>query len=237
MLKPDGRVIMISGANRGIGLATARVLYDAGFSLSLGARNPDTLHDVIADWDTDRVITGRYEAEDQQTHQDWIDATVGRFGRIDGLVNNAGILESISVEEGTDADLDRMWAINVKAPLSMTRKALPHLRRCGAGRIINVASLAGKVVYDSGIGYSMTKFAAVALSHATRHAGWEDGVRCTALCPGYVATDMTARVESVPQEEMIPPGDLAGIVLTVLSLSNAASVAEIAVNCRDGLTA
>ncbi|GJL87221.1 MAG: agropine synthesis reductase [Minwuia thermotolerans] len=237
MLKPDGRVIMISGANRGIGLATARVLYDAGFSLSLGARNPDTLHDVIADGDTDRVITGRYEAEDQQTHQDWIDATVGRFGRIDGLVNNAGILESISVEEGTDADLDRMWAINVKAPLSMTRKALPHLRRCGAGRIINVASLAGKVVYDSGIGYSMTKFAAVALSHATRHAGWEDGVRCTALCPGYVATDMTARVESVPQEEMIPPGDLAGIVLTILSLSNAASVAEIAVNCRDGLTA
>ena len=237
MLKPDGRVIMISGANRGIGLATARVLYDAGFSLSLGARNPDTLHGVIADWDTERVTTGRYEAEDQQTHQDWIDATVGHFGRIDGLVNNAGILESISVEEGTDADLDRMWAINVKAPLSMTRKALPHLRRSGAGRIINVASLAGKVVYDSGIGYSMTKFAAVALSHATRHAGWADGVRCTALCPGYVATDMTARVESVPQEDMIPPGDLAGIVLTILSLSNAASVAEIAVNCRDGLTA
>lgn len=237
MLKPDGRVIMISGANRGIGLATARVLYDAGFSLSLGARKPETLRDLIADWDSERVTTGRYEAEDQQTHQDWIDATVGRFGRIDGLVNNAGVLESISVEEGTDADLDRMWAINVKAPLSMTRKALPHLRRCGAGRIINVASLAGKVVYDSGIGYSMTKFAAVALSHATRHAGWEDGVRCTALCPGYVATDMTARVESVPQEEMIPPGDLAGIVLTILSLSNAASVAEIAVNCRDGLTA
>lgn len=237
MLKPDGRVIMISGANRGIGLATARVLHDAGFSLSLGARKPETLRDLIAGWDSERVTTGRYEAEDQQTHQDWIDATVGRFGRIDGLVNNAGVLESISVEEGTDADLDRMWAINVKAPLSMTRKALPHLRRCGAGRIINVASLAGKVVYDSGIGYSMTKFAAVALSHATRHAGWEDGVRCTALCPGYVATDMTARVESVPQEEMIPPGDLAEIVLTILSLSNAASVAEIAVNCRDGLTA
>ncbi|MDF1736594.1 MAG: SDR family NAD(P)-dependent oxidoreductase [Minwuia sp.] len=237
MLKPDGRVIMISGANRGIGLATARVLYDAGFSLSLGARNPDAFRDLVADWNPDRVMTGHYEAENQQTHQEWIDATVARFGRIDGLVNNAGILKSVSVEEGSDDDLDLMWAINVKAPLSMTRKALPHLRRSGAGRVINVASLAGKVVYDSGIGYSMTKFAAVALSHATRHAGWDDGVRCTALCPGYVATDMTARVESVPQAEMIPPGDLAQIVLTVLSLSNAASVAEIAVNCRDGLTA
>ena len=89
-----------------------------------------------------------------------------------------------------------------------------------------MASLAGKAVYGAGIGYSMTKFAAVALSHATRHAGWGDGVRCTALCPGYVATDMTAAVESVPLDQMIAPDDLAEVVLTVLSLSNTASIAD-----------
>ena len=233
MLTPDGRVIMISGANRGIGLATARALYDAGYSLSLGARNPGSLADVTSGWAPDRLLTGHYDAEDQATHRQWVADTVARFGRLDGLVNNAGIAENVSVEDDNDDVLDRMWAVNVKAPLSMTRTALPHLRRCGAGRIINVASLAGKMVFDSGIGYSMTKFAAVALSHATRHAGWDDGVRCTALCPGYVATDMTANVESMAYDQMIEPSDIAEVVLTLLALSNKASIAELVINCRN----
>ena len=233
MLTPDGRVIMISGANRGIGLAIARALYDAGYCLSLGARNPTSLADITSGWKPERVLTGLYDAEDHDTHRQWVAATVERFDRLDGLVNNAGIMEDVSVEDEKDDALDRMWAVNVKAPLSMTRIALPHLRRCGAGRIINVASLAGKAVYGSGIGYSMTKFAAVALSHATRHAGWDDGVRCTALCPGYVATDMTANVETVAHDKMIEPSDLAEVVLTLLALSNMASIAELVINCRD----
>lgn len=233
MLAPDGRVIMISGANRGIGLAIARRLYDAGYSLSLGARNPGLLGRITDGWQASRVLTGRYVAEERDTHSQWVAKTIERFGRLDGLVNNAGIWEDITVEDGTDEALDRMWAVNVKAPLSMTRLALPHLRRCGSGRVINVSSLAGKFVFDSGIGYSMTKFAAVALSHATRHAGWDDGVRCTALCPGYVATDLTANVESVPYERMTEPEDIAGVVLTLLALSNKASIAELVINCRN----
>ncbi len=233
MLAPEGRVIMISGANRGIGLAIARALYDAGYSLSLGARKPASLADITSGWAPERVLTGLYDAEDQETHRQWVAATVERFDRLDGLVNNAGIMEDVSVEDEKDDALDRMWAVNVKAPLSMTRTALPHLRRCGAGRIINVSSIAGKAVYGSGIGYSMTKFAAVALSHATRHAGWDDGVRCTALCPGYVATDMTADVETFPYEQMMAPSDLAEVVLTVLALSNKASIAELVINCRN----
>jgi NAD(P)-dependent dehydrogenase (short-subunit alcohol dehydrogenase family) len=232
MLSPDGRVIMITGANRGIGLAIARTLYNAGYSVSLGARDPASLADLTDGWAPERFHTGCYNAEDQETHRQWIAHTVARFGRLDGLVNNAGIMEEVSVEDDNDEALDRMWAVNVKAPLSMIRTALPHLRRSGAGRVINVASLAGKAVYGSAVGYPMTKFAAVALSHATRHAGWDDGVRCTALCPGYVATDMTAAVESVPFDQMIAPGDLAAVVLTVLSLSNTASIAELVVNCR-----
>ena len=237
MLATEGRVIMISGANRGIGRAIAETLFEAGYSISLGARDPESLSSVIDGRATDRVATARYDAEDAKTHEHWVEATVEKFGRIDGLVNNAGIFESVTVEDGDDAVLDRMWAVNVKAPLSMTRLELPHLRCSGTGRIVNVASLAGKVVFDSGIGYSMTKFAAVALSHATRHAGWKDGVRCTALCPGYVATDLTSGVESITQDRMIPAGDLAQVVLTVLSLSNSASIAELVINCRDDPTA
>jgi NAD(P)-dependent dehydrogenase (short-subunit alcohol dehydrogenase family) len=126
-----------------------------------------------------------------------------------------------------------MWAINVKAPLSMIRLALPFLRRSGAGRIVNVASIAGKAVYNNNVGYAMTKFAAVALSHATRRAGWNDGVRCTALCPGFVATDMTADVTTFPRAQMMAPSDIAEVVLTLLRLSNNASVAELVMNCRD----
>jgi NADP-dependent 3-hydroxy acid dehydrogenase YdfG len=73
----------------------------------------------------------------------------------------------------------------------------------------------------------------VALSHATRHAGWDDGVRCTALCPGYVATDMTTNVETMAYDQMIEPADIAEVVLTLLALSNKASIAELVVNCRD----
>jgi len=187
----------------------------------------------VREWDPSRVSTHVYEAEDHATHAAWIDATVERYGRIDGLVNNAGIQIEIDLEDDNDAGLDELWAVNVKAPLSMTRKAMPHLRRAGGGRVINVASIAGKAVFGSGVGYSMSKFALLALSHATRHAGWEDGVRCTALCPGYVSTDMTVGVESVAREEMVSPTDVAELAVTVMSLSNSASVAELIVNCRD----
>lgn len=230
---------MISGANRGIGRAIAERLYDAGFNLSLGARNTAALEETFRALPAERVMTARFDAEDKATHSTWVGATAERFGRIDGLVNNAGILQSVNVDDEEDNEelLDRMWAINVKAPLSMTRCALPHLRRSGAGRIINVASLAGKAVYGSGVGYSMTKFAVVALSHATRHAGWKDGVRCTALCPGYVATDMTSQVESVPASEMTSAEDLAELAKTILCLSNTASVAELVLNCRPDVVA
>ncbi|HYX02097.1 MAG TPA: SDR family NAD(P)-dependent oxidoreductase [Reyranella sp.] len=227
---------MVSGANRGIGRAIAEALYRAGYTLSLGARDPTSLDPVAGSWVADRVLVARYDAEDQATHLRWVEATAARFGRIDGLINNAGTVVRVRIEDERDAELDRMWAVNVKAPLSMIRTALPHLRRAGAGRIVNVVSIAGKAVYNNNAGYAMTKFAAVALSHATRRAGWEDGVRCTALCPGFVATDMTADVETFPHEQMMAPGDIAEVVLTVLGLSNTASIAELVINCRDDVT-
>ncbi len=233
MLTPQGRVVMVSGANRGIGRAIAQALYGAGYSVSLGARDPAALADVTAGWAAKRVQAARYDAEDQATHRRWVAETLAQFGRIDGLVNNAGMVVRVTVEDEKDDDLDRMWAVNVKAPLSMIRTALPHLRASGAGRIVNVSSIAGKAVYNNNAGYAMTKFAAVALSHATRRAGFDDGVRCTALCPGFVATDMTADVDTYPIAEMMDPADIADVVLMLIGLSNKASIAELIVNCRD----
>ena len=236
MLATDGRVVLVSGANRGIGQAVAEALYQTGYSLSLGARKPEALQAVVAGWDPARVACHAYDAEDQATHSAWVEATAKRFGRIDGLVNNAGVAIRVTVDKENDAALDLMWAVNVKAPLSMIRLALPHLRKSGHGRIINVSSIAGKAVYNNNVGYAMTKFAVVALSHATRHLGWDDGVRCTALCPSFVRTDMTADVETFPLDDMMDAADLAQLVTTVMGLSNSASVAELVVNCRNDVT-
>ena len=232
MLDPQGRVILISGATRGIGLAIARKLHAKGYTLSLGARDPSTLSSVIADMDADRVMTARYDASAWSCHEQWVDATVTRFGRIDGLVNNAGISAPMTIRTLDEKTLDQLWDVNCKAPLNMIRCALPHLEASDAGRVINIASLSGKRVANDNVGYAMSKFAVMALTHATRRIGWDRGVRACAICPGFVRTDMTAKVTQVARSDMTDPDDLAELVATIIALPNTASVAELLVNCR-----
>jgi len=227
MLDVDNRVIMVSGANRGIGRAQAQVLRAKGYRLSLGARSLE----AVADLASERVLTAPYDALDHASARAWVDATLARFGQIDGLVNNAGILRHATVEDGSDEDFEHLWQVNAMGPLRLTRLALPHLKRCGCGRIANVVSLSGKRVRSDSAAYPMSKFAAMALTHATRRAGWDHGVRVTAVCPAAVATDMTRHFKE-PDDEKIQPEDLAELVATVMALPNNASVAELMVNCR-----
>lgn len=227
MLEPEGRVIMVSGASRGIGRAVAGHLLARGYSVSAGMRDPDAF-----DLEGPRLMTARYDATDRASHAGWLETTLDRFGRLDGLVNNAGIATRFTIDAGDEADLDALIGVNVKGPLFLTRLCLPHLRAAGAGRIVNVASLSGKRVRNDNIGYAMTKYALVALTHGTRRIGWEDGVRATALCPGFVATDLTAGVQTIERDAMIAPEDLAVLAETVIALPNTASVAEMLVNCR-----
>ena len=231
-LPPNNRVILISGANRGIGFAIAERLYQEGYKLSLGARHLESLAPLISKMEKERVSTHKYDATKTETAEAWVESAGKQFGRIDGIVNNAGIYLDFTVEDENEAALDEMWLINTKGPLRLTRAAFPYLKASGAGRVINVVSLSGKRVYGPRhAGYAMSKFATMALTHAVRQSGWEHGIRSTAICPGFVATDMTAEVTAVPWEEMIPPGAIAALVATVLSLPNTASVVEIPVNC------
>jgi NAD(P)-dependent dehydrogenase (short-subunit alcohol dehydrogenase family) len=232
MLDPKGRVVLVSGASRGIGAAIARHLLSQGYTVSLGARNPASLDAVSNGFPAERVHHARYDAEDRTSHEAWVAAVTDRFGRIDGLVNNAGIGVRATIETVTDEELDRIHAVNVKAPLNMIRLCLPALRASGSGRIVNIASLSGKRVKNDNVAYSMSKFAVMALTHSARRLGWEDGVRATAVCPSFVATDLVSDVTSVPRAEMIDPADLASLVGTMLALPNNAAVAELLVNCR-----
>tara|TARA_B100000029_G_C17490081_1_gene928779 strand:- start:254 stop:964 length:711 start_codon:yes stop_codon:yes gene_type:complete len=229
MLDLTGRVIMISGANRGIGLAVAHRLLDAGAKLSLGMRNIAVITTQFGE--TQQIILNRYDAHDAGSAQQWVENTVSTFGKIDGLVNNAGISRpAVSLMDDDETELDNMWAVNVKGPTRLTRFAMPYLAESGTGRVVNVASLSGKRVKNDNMGYAMTKFAIVALTHATRRQGWDQGIRATAICPSFVRTDMTSDVSGVDPNDMIQPQDLAELIQTALTLPNNAVVAEMLVN-------
>jgi NAD(P)-dependent dehydrogenase (short-subunit alcohol dehydrogenase family) len=116
--------------------------------------------------------------------------------------------------------------------MRVIRAAWPHLVAAGDGRVVNVASLSGKRVKNDNLGYAMSKFAVMALTQEVRRLGWEHGIRATAVCPGFVDTDMTAYVTTYPREQMSRPEDLAALIATVLHLPATASVAELLVNCR-----
>jgi NAD(P)-dependent dehydrogenase (short-subunit alcohol dehydrogenase family) len=234
LLRPEGRVVMISGASRGIGAAIARRLVDDGFSLSLGVRRPA---EVRAKFSADpaKLLVSPFDALEPASAQTWLDETMKRFGRLDALINNAGIMKPLSFAAGDESVLDELWAVNVKAPFRLIRLALPLLAQSGNGRIINVASTDGKRYRDASvsIAYALSKQALVALSHAAKFAGWDAGVRVTALCPGAVETDLLKGLPGVtPTGKRIAPATLAEIVAMLLRLPNTASVAELVVNTR-----
>ena len=235
LLRPTGRVVMISGASRGIGAVIANRLAAEGYSLSLGARRPVELRAKLTALDPDRLLVSRFDALDTSSAPAWIEETVTRFGRVDALINNAGIMKPLSFTAGDESVLDELWAVNVKAPYRLIRLALPLLARSGNGRIVNVASTDGKRYRDASvsIAYALTKQALVALSHAAKFAGWEDGVRVTALCPGAVDTDLLQGLPGVtPPGRRLTPATLAEIVVLLLRLPNTASIAELVVNTR-----
>ena len=216
------KVMMISGANRGIGQALARAFGGAGWALSLGMRTPEPAGDALV---------CRYDAEDLLTAREWVAATEARFGRIDGLVCNAGTAATVALADATPDALDQMWRVNTRGPFFLVQAALGALKRSGAGRVGIVASLSGKRARNMNAGYQVTKFAAVGLAHAIRAAAWNDGVRAVAICPSYVRTRMGLQSGSVKAEAVTDPDELAGLVLQVMSLSNTAGVSELIVNC------
>jgi NAD(P)-dependent dehydrogenase (short-subunit alcohol dehydrogenase family) len=225
MLEAMDRVVMVSGASRGIGRAVVERLLDSGFRVAAGVRDARGLKGA------DRLLVQRYDAESVESAKAFVAATLDKFGALHGLVNAAGINPKFLVTDEDETALDQLLSVNVKGPLRLSRAALPHLRACGTGRIVNVASLSGKRVANPSAGYAMSKFALVALTHAIRREAWDDGVRATALCPGFVETDMTVGA-NFPRESMSKPGDLAVLTEMLLLLPNTAVVAELLVNCR-----
>ncbi|EPX84803.1 SDR family NAD(P)-dependent oxidoreductase [Salipiger mucosus] len=221
------RVALISGASRGIGLAVARTLQQNGWSLSLGLR--DTT-DVAPELSHQHVVQHDARSADEQA---WVQAAMDRFGRIDAVACCAGIMTPRDIVEIDDETLDAMWEVNVKSPRRLVSAAWEPLKQGGKGRVAVLASLSGKRVKSSASSsYALTKHAAVALVHGFRQTGWEHGIRATAICPGFVNTDMARAITETDPAAMTQASDLAELVRTAIELPNTASVAELSVNCQ-----
>ena len=226
------KVIMISGANRGIGRAIAERLLADGYLLSLGVRNLGKLPKTLKPQVETQMLCHIYDARDRESAKRWVNLTAEKFGGIDVLVNNAGILHTNGLEDDAEDLLDDMWEVNAKAPLRLTRLAFPFLKQSGSGRVIDIISMSGKRVKGDWVGYSMSKYAAMAASQTARLKGWDDGIRVTSICTGFVQSDMTAgNAPSFSQKNMSRPEDVAQIVSTLLLLSNESAIPEVTMNC------
>ncbi|MFT4767334.1 MAG: NAD(P)-dependent dehydrogenase (short-subunit alcohol dehydrogenase family) [Glaciecola sp.] len=225
------RIAMISGASRGVGAAIAQRLLDDGWAVSLGLRDVST---AVQFEPQERVLAAHFDANEPPTAAAWVEATVAHYGRIDALINNAAILRMLTLEEGDESELDELWAVNVKAPLRLIRAALPHLRKTGQGRVINMASTDAKRVRPGApLGYVMTKHALHAMTQAVRLEAHADGVRATAICPGAIDTEMIANLDgATPKADRLQPDTVANMVAFILSLPNQAHVAEFIANTR-----
>ncbi len=225
---------MVSGGARGLGHAITARLVAAGWRVSIGVRDPDAARAQLGDL-AGSVQISTFDATDRPAAERWTSEVVAEFGRIDALINNAGILRMVSFDQGTEEDLDALWEVNFKAPFRLCRAVLPHLRETGHGRVISIASTDGKRYRDTttSLGYVATKHALVQLNHAVRFAGWDDGVRATAICPGAIDTDMIAGIPGVTTKaERLKPETIADMVAFLLDLPNEAVVAELTANTR-----
>ncbi|HWC08486.1 MAG TPA: SDR family oxidoreductase [Solirubrobacterales bacterium] len=231
------RAALITGASGGIGLAIARVLGEEGYGLTLSARRPDKLdqevqglrdagfelHTVPANMADEDGVLALFAAHKE------------RFGRLDALVNNAGVGIGAQLSEIQTKFLDMQLAVNLRALILGTREGLPLLREAGAEHgkalILNTASIAGKGGQPFLSVYGATKAAVINFTEATARETTGAGIQCTALAPGFVDTAMTDFVKGeVPAEKMIQPADIGAAVRFLLQTSPNCLIPEIVFN-------
>ena len=187
-----GKVVVITGASSGLGEATARHLAERGATVVLGARRIDRLEALVKEI-TDKggqAFALATDVTDAAQVQALVDAAVERYGRVDVLLNNAGLMPHSPLERRKIADWDRTIDVNIKGVLYGIAAALPHMQRQKSGQIINVSSVAGHRVGPNGVVYSATKTAVRVISEGLRQEVKPWNLRTTIISPGAVATEL-----------------------------------------------
>ena len=214
--------ILVTGAGTGFGKGTVLELAQRGHAVTAATFLPAEAEAMTAAHDN---ITGMVL---DVTSADSVAAAADL--PLDVLVNNAGRglmapLSNVPLDE-----VRKTFDVNVFGMLAMCQAVIPGMKERGSGRIINVSSIAGVLSGAMSAPYAMTKHAVIALGEATKQVAWDDGVRVTAVCPGFIATDMIEHLGNDP-DTIIDAADLAELIATTIALPNSASVAQLNVAC------
>jgi NAD(P)-dependent dehydrogenase (short-subunit alcohol dehydrogenase family) len=218
------RAALVTGGSSGIGLAIASMLRDEGFDLTLASRRPERVEAAAAELGAVAVAANVGDADEcarlVAEHRE-------RFGRLDMLVNSAGIGIGGRVEDLSPKHLDLQLGVNLRGLFLVTQAAIPLLRE-SKGWIVNLASIAGTVPTPGLATYGATKAAVIALTRSLNEELDADGVRAIALCPGFVDTPM-AEWSGIPPDQMIRPEDCAEVVRMLLRLSPHARIPQVVI--------
>lgn len=228
------RAALVTGGSGGIGLAIARRLAQSGYALTISGRQEEKLlktAETLAneDFKVEAVVA---DVTNEDAIVDLVAEHKRQWGRLDCLVNNAGVGIGQPIESIQAKHFDLQVAVNLRAPVVATREAAEMLREAGAEHgkalVVNLASIAGKQAPAWLSVYGATKAAIISYSQSCQKEFGDSGVAVTALCPGFVATEMTefAR-EQVPAEKMMSTDDIAEAVSFLLRVSPNCAVPEI----------
>ena len=218
------RAALVTGGSSGIGLAIGRALSEEGFALTLAARTPERLAAAADELDA-LAVTANVAVEDDCRRL--VGEHGARHGRLDVLVNSAGVGITGTVDQVSAKQLDLQLDVNLRGLMLVTAAALPLLREA-RGLIVNLASIAGTTGTPSLPVYGATKAAVIQFTHTLNRAEQNAGVRATAISPGFVDTPMTDW-SPVPKDRMIRPEDCAEIVRLLLRLSPYARIPHVVV--------
>jgi NAD(P)-dependent dehydrogenase (short-subunit alcohol dehydrogenase family) len=218
------RAALVTGGSSGIGLAIARLLGEEGYELTLVSRQQEKIEAAAAELGAAAVAANVADPDDcaraVAEHRE-------RFGRLDVLVNSAGVGIGGTVEDLDLKKLDLQLDINLRGLFLVTQAAIPLLRE-SRGWIVNLASIAGTLPTPGLATYGATKAAVIALTRSLNAELDADGVRSIAICPGFVDTPM-AQWSGLEHEEMIRPEDCAEVVRMCLRLSPAARIPQVVI--------
>ncbi|MDV5140269.1 SDR family oxidoreductase [Chimaeribacter arupi] len=235
----SGKVVVITGASSGIGEATARRLSAAGACVVLGARRLDKLNALAEEITAagGKVEVAKTDVANLQDVEALVNKAVEVFGRVDVLINNAGIMPNSRLDELQVDDWNRAIDINLKGTLYGIAAALPFMKAQNSGHIINVSSLSGHRVRPTTAVYSATKFAVRAISEGLRMEMTPYNIRSTIISPGPVDTDLPSSVTNAAVAEQvrkiheiaIPVETLADTIVFAISQPETVDINEIVV--------
>jgi len=220
-----GRVVLITGAGRGIGRALAHAFAAAGAKVALLGKTKKNLLEVqreLKDSGAPTIVLAA-DVSDEGVVARAVAATEQQLGPVDVLVNNAGIFALAPVEKMDALVFDRMLAVNLRGPFLMSRAVLPGMKSRKRGHIVNISSTAGRRGFAGGGAYCASKFGLAGLSEAMRYEARASNVRVTCVYPSTVNTDLVKKSGMDPaSERAIQPEDVANAVVSLVAMDDRA---------------